>query len=162
MDATQLRTYIVDHVLEFLAPEIPVTVAAANLVMGTAAQESHLEYIDQLTPGPGPAFGLFQMEEATHNDIWHNYLWFNTALANKLKRCSLGGGFSIFGAHEMGGNLYYAVAMCRVHYRRVPENLPAANSIPGLARYWKRYYNTHLGKGTEAEFIRNYRELING
>jgi hypothetical protein len=37
-----------------------------------------------------------------------------------------------------------------------------ANDIAGMARYWKRYYNTVHGKGTEAEFIKNYEELING
>lgn len=37
--------------------------AAENLVMGTAAQESHLDYVKQ--SGNGPALSLFQMEPAT-------------------------------------------------------------------------------------------------
>lgn len=33
--------------------------------------------------------------------------------------------------------------------------LPASEDIAGLATYWKQYYNTPQGKGTEAEFIKN-------
>ena len=44
---------------------------AVNLLMGTAAQESHLgKYRKQI--GGGPALGIFQMEPATFNDIVNN------------------------------------------------------------------------------------------
>jgi hypothetical protein len=162
MDAKQLRTYVVEPTLTFLEPEIPLTLAAIQLIMGTGAQESHLQYIDQLTPGPGPAFGFLQMEAATHDDIWANFLHYNKGLRHKVSLTSLDAMFYIDGAAEMAGNLYYAVAMARCHYRRVREALPMANDIAGMARYWKRYYNTVHGKGTEAEFIKNYEELING
>ena len=56
-------------------------------------------------------------------------------------------------AEEMTGNLYYATAMCRVHYRRVKEPIP--NTVIGQAQYWKRYYNTPLGKGTEENYIQH-------
>lgn len=160
MNAAQLKQYVILPVLEFLAPEIPFSYHAANLILGTGAQESHLHYIDQLAPGPGPAFGLFQMEAPTHDDIWQNFLIFNKALASKVQLCSLDSAFHIDGAEEMAGNLYYATAMTRVHYFRVKEALPT--SLAEYARYWKIYYNTHLGKGTEEEFIANYKEFISG
>ena len=50
--------------------------------------------------------------------------------------------------------------MCRVHYYRVSEALPEENDIEGMARYWKKYYNTPLGAGTEEEFIHNYKEYM--
>ena len=160
MDAGQLKTYVLELVLQFLAPEIPFSDHAVNLLLGTAAQESHLHYIDQLAPGPGPAFGIFQMEAPTHDDIYFNFLSGKTALRAKVQLCSLDSAFYIDGAAEMAGNLYYATAMTRVHYYRVREALPT--TLEGYARYWKRYYNTYLGKGTESEFIANYKEFIHG
>ena len=59
---------------------------------------------------------------------------------------------------QLKGNLYYAVAMCRIHYYRVSEALP--NDLEGMARYWKKYYNTELGKGTVEEFIHNYEQAV--
>jgi hypothetical protein len=53
----------------------------------------------------------------------------------------------------MHGNHFYAAAMCRVFYLRVPERLPQADDSAAMARYWKRYYNTHLGKGTVEGFL---------
>ena len=44
-------------------------------------------------------------------------------------------------------------------YYRTPDPLPI-NDIPGMARMWKDYYNTHLGKGTVEEFITNYNKYI--
>ena len=160
MDAEQLKTYVIMPVLNFLAPEIPFSYHAGNLLLGTAAQESRLHYIDQLAPGPGPAFGIFQMEAPTHDDIWFNFLSGKKALRDKVQLCSLDSAFYIDGAAEMAGNLYYATAMARAHYYRVKEALPT--TLEGYARYWKRYYNTYLGKGKESEFIANYKEFIHG
>jgi len=46
--------------------------------------------------------------------------------------------------------------MCRVKYFQVKEALPT--DLAGWAGYWKTYYNTRLGKGTEEGFIRDYKE----
>jgi len=35
--------------------------------------------------------------------------------------------------------------MARVHYLRQPAKLPAENDIPGMAAYWKKYYNIRSG-----------------
>jgi hypothetical protein len=151
MDPKQLREHIIRPVLEGLDL---YTDAALELVFGTACQESHLKYVKQL--GSGPAVGLFQMEPATHDDIWANYLAYKRPLADKVLRFELPDLYEDNNAQEMAGNLYYAAAMCRIHYLRVPKALPAANDVVGLAEYWKQYYNTPLGAGTEQEFIENY------
>ena len=125
---------------------------AENLVMGTAAQESRLQYLHQL--GNGPAKGLFQMEPATHNDIWDNYLKYHDDWADTLRTMTVTGYMGTPDPNEMVWNLMYAAAMCRVFYRRKPGRLPY--DVEGMAAYWKKFYNTHLGAGTEAQFIRNY------
>jgi hypothetical protein len=51
-------------------------------------------------------------------------------------------------------NLGLQAALCRLHYRRVPSALPKLDNIEGQARYWKKYYNSNLGKGTTHHFIK--------
>lgn len=119
--------------------------SAERLLLATAVIESNLTYIKQV--GGGPALGLFQMEPATERDIWDNYLKYKKDLAEKVESLR----FHIDG--ELVGNMYYAAAMCRVHYLRVKAPLPQPEDQAGMAKYWKKYYNTHLGAGTEKKFI---------
>jgi len=142
------------------------SLAAERLVVGTICQESRGEYIKQL--GNGPALGLIQMEPATHDDIWRNFLIYNPKLKFKIAdllsfkariesfNSTSNGRAIVPAAAELIGNLNYCAAMCRAHYLRVPHALPAADDVQGLADYWKKYYNTDLGKGTADEFINNY------
>ena len=150
MNAKQLRELIIRPTLKLLNL---YSLASENLILYTACQESNLTYLKQL--GTGPAIGIYQMEPRTHDDIWRNYLGVNTTLATAVHATNIPGMYEGEDAREMAGNLYYATAMCRIHYRRVKEPLPSASDIKGLASYWKKYYNTHLGAGTPEEFIRN-------
>jgi len=132
--------------------------AAGALVLGTAMQESRLRYLRQMQGGP--ALGLFQMEPATFRDIRDNFLASNSTLrlaVNELARHSL----RTLEPAELVGNLHFAAAMCRVHYRRVKAPLPliAAGSLE-FARYWKRYYNTEDGKGTADEALPHFTRAI--
>ncbi|MBF0382021.1 MAG: hypothetical protein HQL69_13440 [Magnetococcales bacterium] len=131
--------------------------AAEALLIGTAAQESGLgRYIHQL--GGGPALGLFQMEPATYRDIWQNYIRFQPKISKHLGvRWPMEPK-----AEAMITDLLFAAVMCRLHYRRVAAPLPDAEDIDGLAAYWKKYYNTVVGRGTEEEFIKNWHKLVNG
>ena len=150
IDPTQFRRFIVRPALEVIGLW---SQDAENLVMGTAAQESRLKYIKQL--GGGPALGLFQMEPRTHDDIWKNYLAFKPEWEDQVMRMTTFGVYDGYpDAGEMVWNLRYAAAMCRLHYRRQKGVIPS--TVAGQAAYWKRHFNTHLGKGTEQEFINNY------
>lgn len=128
---------------------------AEALLLGTAAQESHLGYyLKQLR---GPARGIYQMEPATERDIWENWLGYNPELVE-----ALGVLYNIVGPNpdRLVYDLQYASIMARFHYRRVPEPLPSREDIPGMSRYWKRYYNTLKGKGTPREFAQNYTKYV--
>jgi hypothetical protein len=126
--------------------------AAEQLVLGTGIQESLL--VVRVQSGGGPARGLFQMEPATHDDCWTNYLKFHEPLAN-LVRQTLAVGQQAEAA-TLAVNDRYAAAMCRVRYLRVNEDLPPANDIPGMANYWKQHYNTPLGAGKPEEFLQKW------
>lgn len=141
IDIDQFRVEVVRPVITTLGL---YSRAAENLLVGTALTESGLCYLRQIK---GPAVGVFQMEPATHDDIWANYLTGHQGLATLVKGFQL----SYWGdvsAAQMAGNLYYAAAMCRVHYRRVKAPLPKEDDAQGMAKYWKMFYNTLRGKGT--------------
>ena len=50
-------------------------------------------------------------------------------------------------------NIALQVAFCRLKYRRDKYPLPKASDLEGQAKYWKRVYNSKLGKGTVKHFI---------
>jgi hypothetical protein len=131
--------------------------AAEQLVLGTGIQESLLTLRQQLNHGP--ALGLFQMEPATHDDCWENYLDFRDNLASKVKQTLVAGQKPA--ADTMKLNDRYAAAMCRVRYLRAPGALPAANDIHAMANYWKQNYNTPQGKGIPEEFLSKWPQYIN-
>ncbi len=157
LNLSQFRDYVVVPALEQLGY---YSLAAEQLVMGTLAQESNGTYIKQL--GDGPAMGLFQMEPATHKDLWLNYLRYKPALSEKLLNMTSDSVDECFDANgwpdhnALVWNNRYAAAMCRVHYYRVKYELPKANDINALAAYWKDHYNTKDGAGTVQEFIENF------
>lgn len=153
----QIRLFIVRPVLQRIGLW---SQAAENLVFGTGLTESGYDFIDQTTPGPGPAYGFWQMEEPTHDDIWLNYLSRQTDLSDSLIRMSGCGVVTKPPVQTLHGNLFYAAAMCRVHYRRAKPALPAFDDYVGLASYWKQHYNTPAGAGTIVKAIPYFRQAV--
>jgi hypothetical protein len=130
--------------------------AAERLVLGTGIQESLLVHRRQL--GNGPARGLFQMEPATHDDCWENFLKFRAPLAEKVRRTLDPGQEPVASTLEV--NDRYAAAMCRVRYLRVRAAMPPTTDIPAMANYWKQHYNTALGAGTPDEFLEKWPQYV--
>ena len=97
--------------------------------------------------------GICQMEPLTHNDIWDHFLGYKPGLSKLVSNISVEQS-----ADELRWNLKYAIAMCRIHYLRVPAAIPFG--LQAHAAYWKKYYNTPLGAGTEDEYITNYQKYV--
>lgn len=154
LDPEQFRKHVIRPTISRMSLWSP---SAENLLLCTATAESNLQYLIQL--GGGPALGLFQMEPQTHDDIWRSWLRYRSAeFRNKIHNFrTLPGSAPVAG--EMVGNLYYASVMCRLHYRRVPSQLPRFDDREGLAAYWKQHYNTVMGKGTVEGFIAKTAEI---
>ena len=148
MDPKQFERFVISLALSLLGMDSP---AARALLLGTAAQESHLgRYLRQV--GGGPAMGVFQMEPATYHDIWRNFIDNHPDIKQRLAaRWPMEPA-----PEEMMTDLLLAAVMCRLHYRRVNAPLPQADDLAGLARYWKLHYNTPLGGGSTEEFVRNW------
>jgi hypothetical protein len=127
---------------------------AVQLLLGTGAHESGgWQYRRQL--GNGPALGFFQMEPFTHDDCWTNYLNYNPHLGQKILAAS---GLFSPDAAALEHNDVYAICMARVKYMRDPQPIPM--DLYGQAAYWKRVYNTYLGRGTVEEYITHYQMFV--
>lgn len=125
---------------------IPYSVEAEQLLALTAIVESQCGRHLRQSPhsNPGPALGAFQMEPNTHADILGHFLVYNDDISRAAKAA---GKVRHHHSHHLTYNLRYAAVMTRIHYFRAPTKLPAEGDAVGMARYWKRFYNTRLGKG---------------
>ena len=122
--------------------------AAENLLLGTALVESGLVYLTQ--HGGGPARGLYQIEPATHDDLFDTWLAFRPDWRDRLLAFVV----PPWAQHDqLVWNLAYATAVARLIYYRRPEPLPDAEDLVGLAQYWKDHFNTSAGKGRAEDFV---------
>lgn len=138
--------------------------SAEELLMLTAAVESNMgEYIEQTK---GPALGIFQMEPLTHNDIMDRWLQYAPKHVRENVQKFLDKYLGEVTKQEdelaLQYNLKYAILLARLKYYTVKAPLPSHNSVEELASYWKKYYNTPLGKGTVAKAIEKYNRYVLG
>lgn len=150
-----VRDRIILPTLDALGLDENTCVQSMELLLGTAATESRLGlWLRQL--GGGPALGLYQIEPETEWDVWNNYLTFRPELRKTVQ------GWSKGSEGELEYNHAYATAIARLCYRRAPAPLPAAGDREAQAAYWKKYYNTPLGKGTPEKYLKDWRDLVEG
>jgi len=168
INTKQLKDLVIEPTLMEMGPEFQSPYAVALLV-GTAAQESRMgEFLVQL--GGGPALGIFQMEPDTYYDIWDHFIDYRPHIQRMIVRVCPGD-YGHRSMRQPGGedlmrvlmapdpkrlvyDLRFATLMARLHYYRVSKPLP--KTPQGYAAYWKLYYNTELGAGTQAEFLHNW------
>lgn len=134
--------------------------SAEELVFLTGLVESKYKYIKQI--GTGPARSFWQVEPSTARDSIDNYLKYREkrlgSIAN-IMRISPEDLLDM-SEHELGialwSDMVAGIVFCRLKYWRVPHKIPS--STIGLARYWKKWYNTDGGAGTVSHFI----EIVKG
>jgi hypothetical protein len=127
---------------------------ALDLVYKTGKVESGYTYLKQIK---GPARGLFQSEAWVAVDICKNYLEYRKDLMRKVAEATMVKLSYFVDPKEedwdfiLETNIAAQIAMCRLHYRRIPKPLPS--SAEGQAEYWKKYYNSMAGRGTVEDFL---------
>jgi len=136
MNADHLRTLVIRPTLQALDLWSP---AAEALMIGTALHESLLTYLKQV--GGGPALGIYQIEPATHQDVWRYLNEVNPTLGETVMTFAATG---LSHQDQLISNLAYATAIARVRYWMIPDPLPKPDNLIGLAHYWKAHYNTPL------------------
>jgi len=146
---------------EVLEPKGLYSPPAEELLILTAAAESlGGAYLYQTN---GPARGIFQMEPATEKDLLSNYIRYKANFRDSLKQFiqfNADGTWSYRINDPLTYSLEYQVVMARIHYLRDKKPVPMHTDVTGLAKYWKRVYNTHLGKGTVEGATKKYLEYV--
>ena len=159
-DPKQLREFI-KYVLEAFSLRMGkgkalASADAVELLMFTAAHESKLgTYLKQLNGGP--ARGIFQIEPTTWNDVFMNYLNYREDLSNVVEEFDL---VDFTDYINMIGNLPMQIIMARIIYLRVPEAIPSRFDLGAMAKYYKKYWNTHLGAATIVGALGSYKKYV--
>ena len=131
---------------------------AENLIFGTGLVESNYDYLKQWNNGVARSWWQIEPGMTGALDTIVNYLDYRK---NLLGKCAVAAKVAPFyfrvGVEEeevrdlLETNIAYAIIMCR----RVPKKLE--KTVEGMAHYWKKYYNSDLGKGDPKEFIEKYK-----
>jgi hypothetical protein len=127
---------------------------AIELVYNTGLVESRYEYIKQI--GQGPARSFWQVEPDTAVDNCKNFIANRPELVDAVSSI-----LNIDSVHitnpdpdfwdwMLHTNSAAGILHCRIKYWRIQE--PLQSGVDGLAYYWKKYYNTEEGAGTEEHF----------
>ena len=153
----QLRELVIRPMLQYLDPRIPYSETAVELLMMTQAHESNGGYF--LKQEKGPALGIYQMEPATFDDLWDNFIKYDHNLY--VLMAGLEGNMALTPGEQLVHDIGYATAMARVHYFRDSEPLPTGDlsderTIWELAMYAKRVWNTEAGKATVQDYYDKY------
>ncbi len=140
----------------------------AQLLFGTAAQESGLRWERQRTPrwdGEVGGFSKWQLERdavtagliylSRRPDVLRRTTEFifedSRAPLDWIQQISL---TSVLWAMRMDDNDKIGVAFCRLYYFRIPQPIP--HTLEEQACYWKAWYNTAAGAGTPEQYLRNW------
>lgn len=151
-----LHDYIVFPTLQKMGPKYN-TAAARQLVIATAAQESHCgAYFKQIT---GPALGIYQMEPPTVGDLFDNFLK-PRKLEPLVMQFASPAGIESPELISLLGELFYATALARMNYWRRAGAHPAFDDFPAMWAYYKKYWNSYLGAATEKEFKANWNKFV--
>jgi hypothetical protein len=142
----QLRTLIKEE-LNKLNPQL---VNGTELLMFTAAAETHCgtwlwqhTNLDEIPDNL--AYGIFQMEALAYRDACNYILRYKPNYIVPPRK-------------RLITDLQLAIWTARCYYLRFAEPIPKDEE--GLARYWKKYWNTEKGKGTIDAALWKYLEFV--
>jgi hypothetical protein len=152
IDVNQFRRLVVTPTLDMLGM---YSKSVEELLVFTCATESKGgTYIKQIQ---GPALGVYQMEPATHQDVWGNYIKRQSGLMTKVAvRFNIN---TVPEPNRMIYDMLYSTMMARLMYRRFSEPLPNHSDIDAIWEYYKKYWNTELGAATKKESIDAYKKF---
>lgn len=146
LNRKQFQKYVLRPSLEKIGLYSPQAERLLTMIVAHESLKGH--YIVQTT---GQAKGLYQMENATHDDILR---WLHNKKP-ELYRHIVEMGDGQPSAVKMITDLDYATAMARAFFLRFPEALPTGNDEE-LAEYCKKRWNTYLGKATASDYLKAY------
>lgn len=153
MHPHDLVKYVIKPTLDGLSATTPNhrdrfnSSSAIRLLLATAAHESNCG--DRVQQVQGPALGIYQIEESTISDLYHNFLVHKQDLLPAFYRYQISGLGAPF---QLRTNHAFATAVARLQYFRFPKALPEYRDKEGMWEYYKQYWNTPKGKATKDQF----------
>lgn len=121
---------------------------AENLLLGTAAKETHLGKLGRVQIGGGPAKSIYQVEPKTAQYLWERTQKEKPELFEKIVGVV---GSRQLDLKQLEYDIVLSTVLARLKYYYVPHPIPS--TLEGWAEYWKKHYNTYMGKGHPSEFI---------
>jgi hypothetical protein len=115
------------------------------LIVETATTETGLGRIKDTTLGAG--MGICQFDKMPFYDIRKRSAKYKEKIYEEL-----GVDIDLVEWEHLRYNSFLSLLFCRLFYKPIPKQIP--DDIKERAIYWKKYYNTELGKGTAEHYLR--------
>ena len=154
--AKELRHYVVRPTLKHMGMW---SLAAENLLLGTAARESGLGF--HLKPDNTQALGIYQISPRMHRNIWDRFLMEKSELSSLVRGLASQREFLSHPHHELATNLAYSTAIAWLVYWRTGLDVKQTNpgDIAALAKIWQKYFHSRCS-GTAESFVESYQQLL--
>lgn len=120
--------------------------AAVYLLCETAAAETGFGTFSDPTPN-GAGRGLMQCDELPFKDVIGRTKKADIAAIKREFDIDL----KIVEWDDLNYSPLLAMIVARLHYKLCPGAIP--QTMRGRAEYWKKYYNSVLGKGTVEHYV---------
>ncbi len=117
---------------------------AVEMILETATAETHLGKLEDRSLKAG--MGLTQFDEKPFYNIRDRNIKRRDLIYKKL-----GVDITLVKWEDLRYNPFLALLFCRLFYKLISKEIPG--TIEQRASYWKKYYNTYLGKGTIKHYL---------
>lgn len=119
------------------------------LLVGTCAVETDMCTFPDRHPNKlgvgGTQFDMIGFKDTIQRTRLHNRDAFYYEYGKPISKLKL---------KDLAEDIDLAMALTRLKYILVPSKIP--HTMTGLARYWKKHYNTDAGKGTVEKFLEDW------
>jgi len=154
---SSLRKIIKISLMQITASRHPLwSDDAEEILLMIAAHESGLGmHLRQI--GNGPARGVFQIEPATMEDNYQNFIDCRPKLAEQIAAITGCAGPDVF---QLQYNPIYGAIHARLKLYRSPGKLPDADCRLAMGEYCKLHYNSPGGSATAEKYVADYERLV--
>ena len=130
--------------------------SAHILLLGTLAAETNLgTFRDNTNYSAGN--GISQFDRLPFEDIQSRVCHYHKDWVETIKE-EFDIDISTVTWHSLHYSPLASIIFARLLYKLIPDEIPS--ELKYIAKYWKKHYNTELGKGSEDEFIKKFHEYI--
>lgn len=160
MKAKVLHDYFIKPTLDYLAIEAQ-NINGKNsrqFMLAVAAQESHCgEYFKQLGNVENGGEGIWQVEQATKDDLNGNYLNYRPELKKIVDNF-----FSPWQKFPLIQSIEYNCAIARLCVYRYKEPMPPFDDRDSMWDLYKKRYNSSKGAAKKKDWDDNWHRFVEG